>query len=157
MVCSLHIHEDLIPRQTCILTDSWFWPKCCGSDSWASLPYVVNSQRTTLYQCLTEEDWLACARNFHRTAYWRRLNIVLQKLTPLKTLLGEKTRDLMPKVFTVAYWRRQSTLRGKSSMYRTEEDRWILPWKLLGYLAREDWVAYTRSFLLWYADRFPHI
>ena len=77
------------PRQTCILTNSCFWPKCCGSDSWDSLPYAVNSQRTTLYQCLTEEDWLACAWDFHRTACWRRLGIVLQKLTPLKTLLGK--------------------------------------------------------------------
>ena len=74
-----------------VLTDSCFWPKCCRSDSWDSLPYVVNSQCTTLYQCLTEED------------------------------------------------------------------SWILPWKLLWYLARKKWVAYTRNFLLWYADRFPHI
>ena len=156
MVCSLHIYEDLIPRQTCILTDSWFWPKCCGSDSWDSLPYVVNSQRTTLYQCLTKEYLLACARNFHRTACWRRLGIVLQKLTPLKTLLG---KDSVPYAgsFCGCLLKKAEYLVRKSSMYRTEEDRWILPWKLLWYLAREDWVAYTRSFLLWYADRFPHI
>ena len=156
MVCSLHIYEDLIPRQTCILIDSWFWSKCCGSDSWDSLSYAINSQRTTLYQCLTEEDWLACVRNFHRTACGRRLGIVLQKLTPLKTLLG---KDSVPyaEAFVVAYWRRQSTLHGKSSTYHTEGDRWILPWKLLWYLAREDWVAYTINFLLWHADRFPHI
>ena len=64
---------------------------------------------------------------------------------------------LMLEAFAVAYWRMQSTLHGESCTYRTEEDRWILPWKLLWYLAREKWVAYTRNFLLWYADRFPHI
>ena len=109
------------PRQTCILTDSCFWPKCCGSDSWDSLPYAVNSQRTTLYQCLTEEYLLACARNFHRTACWRRLGIVLQKLTPLKTLLGKdsvpyagsfcgcllkKAEYLVREIIHISYWGR---------------------------------------------------
>ena len=121
VVCSLHIYEDLIPRQTCILTDSWFWPKCCGSDSRDSLPYAVNSQRTTLYQCLTEEYLIACAWNFHQTTCWRRLNIVLQKLTPLKTLLGKdsvpyagsfcgcllkKAEYLAREVIHVSYWGR---------------------------------------------------
>ena len=70
------------PRQACILTDSCLWPKCCGSDSWDLLPYAVNSQCTTLYQCLTEEYLLACARNFHRTACWRRLNMCFRSLPP---------------------------------------------------------------------------
>ena len=63
----------------------------------------------------------------------------------------------MLEAFAVSYWRGQSTLHEKSSIYHTEENRWILPWELLWYLVREKWVAYTRNFLLWYANRFPHV
>ena len=142
-----HIYMRIwFPRQTCILTDSCFWPKCCGSNSWDSLPYAVNSQCTTLYQCLTEEDWLACARNFHRTACWKRLGIMLQKLTPLKTLLGKdsvtyarsfcgcllkKAEYLVREIIHVSYWRRYTNLALEASWVSCEGRLGYLHQKLL--------------------------
>ena len=95
------------PRQTCILTDSWFWPKYCGSDSWDSLPYAVNSQRTTLYQCLTEKYLLACAWNFSSDSLLKKTGYRASEAYPLKDFAGE----------------RLSTLCWKLLRLLTEEDR----------------------------------
>ena len=49
------------PRQTCVLTNSCFWPTVAD----LILPSVVKSQCTILHQCRTEDDWMAYAGN-HR-------------------------------------------------------------------------------------------
>ena len=109
-----------------VLTDSCFWPKCCRSDSWDLLPYAINLQRTTLYQCLIEEDWLICARNFHRIACWRRLGIVLQKLTPLKDFAGERLSSLCWKLLRLLT--KEDRVPSKARfIYLPQYDTWMIP------------------------------
>lgn len=58
----LHIYLRIwFPRQTCVLTDSCFWPTIVD----LILTSAVNSHCTILHQYHTKDDWMAYAEN-HR-------------------------------------------------------------------------------------------
>jgi hypothetical protein len=162
--------------QTCVLTSSCFRPNYHGPDSWDALPTHCVITFTTADDCLlcrideggtacvgsyreyrAEEGSIAYAWSLCRDSVLKKAGYLTSEASLPGYLLG-KIRCLMPEAFcgslpkTTEYLTREAIHIGC-----TEEDWGTLCRKLLWQRAEEDWVAYTRSFLLWHADWVPYI